>query len=772
MAYFLFSVLMVLVGAYAISAQIFFIRELLVLFFGNELCIGIIFFCWFLGITVGAGISGKLTRRFKNIWNIFFTSLIVLTLFPFILIPVMRLLRGILAVPPGEYFTMMDMVLGTCMSVCPFSFMVGFFFPIACKAIISRGQTGSTGIGLVYVWESAGSLAGGIIISLILIPAYRPLQIFGAVAFLIWMAALCYFLTLKTGIFKKTFLSVFLALAGSISILMTSGFVFKLEEYLTLLRWKTFNNELQLVASRDSRYQNIAIARDGGQYNIFTDGQFIGSYPDEYQSALKAHLFMCEHPAPGRVLIIGGGLTGVIRNVLQHNVKAIDYIELDAEIVRLLLPVLSSNDRRILEDSRVHIIYEDGRKFVKNSSNKYDLIMVNTPEPSTAALNRFYTREFLQEVKRILADDGIMVIGITSSSTYLGDIISPYAGSLYKSLQQVFPFILVMPQEDKCYFFTALHQNLFTADAAVLGKRYQERKIYSPSFSAELFQVLVQKERIKFVTDTLSRKMDVPINTDFKPITYFYNLQLWETVTAGKGGLIIFKHLKRNAVTWFVFFLGIFCFIRLVWMLKKKSKGMVLFNSLWAIGTTGCAGMALEIVLIFTFQNLYGYIYQMIGVIAGSFMLGLTLGGYWINQKIKQKNWQGKKLLVMFEIILCIYSIILPILVQVLNVPGDIFIEQKFTAIVPYLYMLLVFGAGFITGLEFPLVSHTLIGSGYNSSAVAGWVDSIDHLGACAGSLFTGTILMPLVGVYQTCFIVGLLKLSSCIFLLFTPARK
>lgn len=772
MAYFLFSVLMVLVGAYAISAQIFFIRELLVLFFGNELCIGIIFFCWFLGITVGAGISGKLTRRFKNIWNIFFTSLIVLTLFPFILIPVMRLLRGILAVPPGEYFTMMDMVLGTCMSVCPFSFMVGFFFPIACKAIISRGQTGSTGIGLVYVWESAGSLAGGIIISLILIPAYRPLQIFGAVAFLIWMAALCYFLTLKTGILKKPFFFVFLALSGAMGILMASGFIFKLEEYLTLLRWKTFNNELQLVASRDSRYQNIAIARDGGQYNIFTDGQFIGSYPDEYQSALKAHLFMCEHPAPGRVLIIGGGLTGVIRNVLQHNVKAIDYIELDAEIVRLLLPVLSSNDRRILEDSRVHIIYEDGRKFVKNSSNKYDLIMINIPEPSTAALNRFYTREFLQEVKHILADDGIMVIGITSSSTYLGDIISPYAGSLYKSLQQVFPFILVMPQEDKCYFFTALQQNLFTADAAVLGKRYQERKIYSPSFSAELFQVLVQKERIKFVTDTLSRKMDVPINTDFKPITYFYNLQLWETVTAGKGGLIIFKHLKRNAVTWFVFFLGIFCFIRLVWMLKKKSKGMVLFNSLWAIGTTGCAGMALEIVLIFTFQNLYGYIYQMIGVIAGSFMLGLTLGGYWINQKIKQKKWQGIKLLIIYEIILCIYSIILPILVQVLNVPGDIFIEQKFTAIVPYLYMLLVFGAGFITGLEFPLVSHTLIGSGYNSSAVAGWVDSIDHLGACAGSLFTGTILMPLVGVYQTCFIVGLLKLSSCIFLLFTPARK
>jgi spermidine synthase len=299
----------------------------------------------------------------------------------------------------------------------------------------------------------------------------------------------------------------------------------------------------------------------------------------------------------------------------------------------------------------------------------------------------------------------------------------------------------------------------------VLEKRYRERKIYSPSFSVELFKVLVQKERIKFVTDDLSNQRDVPINTDFKPITYFYNLRLWETVTAGKGGLIIFTHLKKNAVAWFVFLLGIFCFIRIVWMRKKKSKGMVLFNSLWAIGTTGCAGMALEIVLIFTFQNMYGYIYQMIGVIAGSFMLGLTLGGYWINHKIKHEQRLGINTLIIFEIILCIYSIMLPFLVQGLDVFQNLLIVPKITAIVPYLYMLLVFGAGFITGLEFPLVSHTLICNGYNSSAVAGWVDAIDHLGACAGSLFTGAMLMPLVGVYQTCFIVGLLKVSSCIFL-------
>ena len=757
---------MILVGAYAISGQILFIRELLVLFYGNELCIGIIFFCWFLGIAVGAGLSGRLTRRYANIWNIFFTSLIILTLLPFVLIPVVRLLRTILAVLPGEHFTIVDMLSGAGISVWPFGFMIGFFFPVACKILVSRGASGSSGIGLVYVWESAGSLAGGIIISLVLLPLYRPLQIFSAHAFLIWVAALCYVLVLKTEISQKAFTVGFLALAGTTGILMISGGVLKMEEYLINLRWRTFNNELHLVASHDSRYQNIVIARDGEQYNIFTDGQFIGSYPDEYQAALKAHLMLCQHPSPKRVLIIGGGLTGVIRNILQYPVKSIDYLELDAEMVKMLLPVISPADRKILDDSRVRVIYEDGRRFVKNSSNKYDLILVNTPEPATAALNRFYTKEFLQEAKRILSNDGILAIGITASATYLGDILSPYAGSLYKSLQQIFPLILVLPQEDTCYFLAALQQNLLTEDAAVLAERYRSRSIYSSSFSAEVFKVLVQKERIEFVTNALRSQTEVPTNTDFKPITYFYNMQLWERVTAGKGGLILFKYLKENFVVWFFLLAGIFCFARLAWILKKKSKKILLFNSLWAIGTTGCAGMALEIVLIFTFQNMYGYVYQMIGVIVGSFMLGLTLGGCWINQKIKQANWQELRLLVICEILLFIYSIILPFLLNSLNAPGTVILEQKIAAWVPYLYMVLVFATGFITGLEFPLVSHILIGKGHDSGAVSGWVDATDHLGACAGSLFTGTILMPLVGVYETCFIVGLLKVSSCSFLL------
>ncbi len=772
MALFLFSSLMLAIGAYAIGAQIFFIRELLVLFFGNELCIGIIFFCWFLGITAGAFISGKRAQQAQDTGRIFFFLLVTLTLLPFLLIPVTRLLRIILVIPPGEYFTILQMLLGSVLCVCPFSFIVGCFFPIACTAILKHGMSGSAGIGLVYVWESAGSLIGGTMISLVLIPSYRPLQIFTGGALALWLIAACYVMTKRTGSAPNMLCVLFLFLVATAGTLLAGGYIGKLEDYLTVLRWKTFNNQLSLIASRDSRYQNIIIAGETGQYNIFTDGQFIGSYPDEYQSTIKAHLFLCQHPAPRQVLVIGGGLTGLMTKMLQHNAIMIDYVELDSELVNLLLAVLSAEDRDIASDPRVHLSFEDGRKFVKNASKRYDVIVIQTPEPATASLNRFYTREFFQEVRRALADDGIMVISLSASAIYLGEIISPYAGSLYKSLEQVFPSILVIPQEDTYYFFAASQQHLLTADPAVLENRFRERNITSPSFSPALFSVLLQPERIAFVTEALNTTTNIPVNTDFRPITYFYNLLLWETVAAGRGAGRIFTHVNRNAVFALIFMIVFFCAGRIFWTNTRETTPPFLFNGLWAIGTTGCAGMALEIVLIFTFQNLYGYIYQMIGLIVAFFMFGLTLGGYWVKKKIEQKNLAGIKLLIMVEVILMIYSVLLPYLIKTIHISEGSIMEKNVALTIPYLYMLLIFGAGFITGLEFPLVSHVLIGQQYGSSAVAGWVEATDHLGACIGALFTGTILMPLAGVYQTCLIIGLLKASSWLFLLFAPVRK
>ncbi len=115
--------------------------------------------------------------------------------------------------------------------------------------------------------------------------------------------------------------------------------------------------------------------------------------------------------------------------------------------------------------------------------------------------------------------------------------------------------------------------------------------------------------------------------------------------------------------------------------------------------------MALEIILLFAFQNIYGYLYNKVGLIVALFMLGLSLGGYLMNQFIsgKERNWI--RTLIVIEFLICIYSLSLPHIITLFSSV----ISVSTTISLEYLFMILVVGAGLLTGLEFPLVSRIFI---------------------------------------------------------------
>ena len=193
-----------------------------------------------------------------------------------------------------------------------------------------------------------------------------------------------------------------------------------------------------------------------------------------------------------------------------------------------------------------------------------------------------------------------MAIALTVSANYLGAEVGLYSGSLYRGLRSVFPFVMVTPG-DKNYFFAGLKPDLFSRDYKVLARRYAERKIYSDVFSAELFQWLLPMERIEFIEQTLKKKSCVLLNTDFHPVTYFYNLILWEILTESKARFNIFQRIQGKGIWWILVPFGVFFVVRGLLIRQKKGEGTAFFNCLWAIGTTGCTGIALEIMLIFSF---------------------------------------------------------------------------------------------------------------------------------------------------------------------------
>lgn len=134
-----------------------------------------------------------------------------------------------------------------------------------------------------------------------------------------------------------------------------------------------------------------------------------------YQEML-AHLPLFAHPCPERVLVIGGGDGGILREIAKHDcVKRIDLCEIDAMVIeaaKKFVPSMSCG----FDDPRVAVHIADGSKFVADKESEYDVIIVDSTDPVGPGESLF-NAEFYSKMKRALKLDG--VIASQSESIYL-----------------------------------------------------------------------------------------------------------------------------------------------------------------------------------------------------------------------------------------------------------------------------------------------------------------------------------------------------------------
>ena len=126
---------MVFIGCYATIAQVLIIREFMVVFFGNELCLGIILGTWLFGVAFGAATGGRIVDRLREHIPAFtFVLVLMCVILPLELISI-RVLRYILNVPAGQYIPILSLLFSSVLIITPFSFTIGLAFPLACKVV-------------------------------------------------------------------------------------------------------------------------------------------------------------------------------------------------------------------------------------------------------------------------------------------------------------------------------------------------------------------------------------------------------------------------------------------------------------------------------------------------------------------------------------------------------------------------------------------------------------------------------------------------------------
>ncbi|MDD5556857.1 MAG: hypothetical protein PHN82_06355 [bacterium] len=744
-----------LLGSFTVVAQVTFLREFLVVFLGNELCLGVVFSSWFLGFALGAAAAARPARRARAGEPLFPLVVSALLFLAPAVVLLIRASRLLLAVPPGEYIPFARLLLAALCLIVPFSFLVGFAFPFACLLALAGERRGVRNVGLAYVLDAVGCLAGGSIFSFALVGRVPPLPILIG-----WAAALFAVLALGAGPAGRRRAAALAVAVAACAAALASGAARRLDEWSVRVRWRSLNPDMPLLLSTDTRYENIAVARRNGQFDLFGNGQYYFSFPDPYGAAAAAHMIMTQHPSPGRVLLIGGGAGGMARVFLEHGLDLLRYIELDPALIRITEECLGEEEARVFRLPQVRLSHGDGRRFIKETGERFDMVVVNVPDPSTAMLNRFYTREFYREARAVLAPGGVLAARLSAPADYYGGEVASYVGSVYRTLRSVFPHVLVAPGEEH-HFFASDSPAGATADLGALARRWAERGIATDAFTPHHYLIWWLPERVAFTRESLEAAARVPLNTDLRPVTYYFNLIIWarHSGSAVAGALRV---LERAGAGWFLAPLAALLLARLGWLLASGRRGarQTAFHALLAVGAMGFSAIALEIILIFAFQSIYGYAYQMMGLIVALFMAGLASGGYCSTRVVAHPRRRTRPLLALAALALGLYAGIVPSILRLVGASG---------ARSEYVFAALILVTGFVAGLEFPLAGALYERHAASIGRTAARAGAADYLGACAGALLTGVVFVPLLGIAAACRI--LLALNAGVAFLLLAAR-
>jgi len=748
-------VAILIMGFSGIVAQVLLLRELLITFQGNELSIGIILANWLLLEASGAYFLGKHIEHRRNKIEMFVCLQMLFSILFLIAIYLSRTIKTVIGVAPGEALGIVPMVFSSFFVLLLVSVIHGALFTFGCSLydVVNERSHGATSIGRVYIYETIGTLIGGIIFTYVLIIYFNSIQISLGVAVLNLIMCILLLGRFWLSRIKITrvvgFISLLILLLFSFLLLSNGADI--LQEYSIEQQWRGQH----VLHYQNSIYGNVVVTMREEQYTFFSDGIPIITTPTPDITFVEEfiHLPMLYHPAPRNVLIISSGAGGVIHEVLKHPVERIDYVELDPlllDMVRKFSTPLTDSE---LTSSKLNVHYVDGRYFIKESSHHYDLVFLGLSNPQDLQVNRLFTREFFFSVMKRLGDDGILVIHLPGSLTYLGEELKNLNRCILNTLYDVFSYIVVIPGDGTNLFLASQSEGISLLKPHDIIQRFTERGIETKLLTPYHIAYKLNPHWHDWFLTSLEQATE-KINRDFHPLGVFYSLAYWNALFSPslRGLFDSFEKLT----------LPIFLFVFLALMLvlgitRKRYRAIAQASVPLCIATTGFAGMVFDLVLIFAFQTLYGYVFSWIGIIISALMVGVAVGGYLSISHLVERT----RYLICFsgtEVAIILFSIVLPF----------VFLKSDVLSTRPVLFLPLAFVSGLLIGLQFPLANKIYLSAKGNQelSSTAGLLYGADLIGGWFGGVVGGVVLLPVLGLAETCVVLCMLKLSTFVLLI------
>jgi spermidine synthase len=699
-------------GVSAVMTQLVLMRELLGAFSGNELVFGISLGSWLL--LTGAGTwLGRSSARLKDPARTLVVGLVLVAIIPLMQVVAVRVLRDVVFLR-GAAVGVTGTVLGSLALLFPFCLVSGALLTLACALLDSRvaRREGASAIGRVYVADSLGSIGGGILFSFVLVP------------WLDHFALLCFpaALNLLLAIALARHFRRRLLLASTV--IVTAGLAF----HVTLIDADDITTAIQhwgqpTVFRANSPYGRLVVTDDSGQLTFYENGVPVISTHNIDQVEETVHYAMSQRPDARQVLLLGGGVAGTAREILRYGVGEVTYVEIDPLIITAGRRFLPEN----LADARIKTVATDGRRFVQQTGGRYDVVIVDVPDPSTSQLNRFYTAEFYAEVRRILTPDGVLAFALGHYENYVSPGLARLLASAHRTLRLSFGQVRMIPGGR--VFFLASDGPLFLDIAA----RLEQRGLATKLVNRHYLDAMLAPDRLADLDRAVAQPAE--INTDFSPALYYYYLRHWLSQFTVRTG----------------FLGGVLLVLLTAYLLGLRTVPRVIFAA-------GFAAAALEVVLLLGFQVLYGSLYRQVGLVVTAFMAGLAVGAWRVNRRLDRKAIAGFspiRLLLLLSCAIAGLAVLLPFILPQLGrldvLTGSVLTGQGVVLLLTFLLAALVGG-------QFPLAGAT--GSG-EAAVTAARLYSADLVGAALGALLVSTLLIPLLGVTAVCLLTAGLNLVA-----------
>jgi spermidine synthase len=726
-----------LVGVLSLLCQIVLLRELNVAFYGVELAFAVALAAWMVGSAAGAAVLPRRApaTRGRLSWLIAIAALVL----P-VEVVISRASRLVLGGVPGAFLPIEHQALTLAAAVLPPSLLLGLAFRLAAELSRANGRT----LAWAYALESAGACAGAAI---------------AAVAFVFGVRTFTLAI-LTAGIVPAALLATAgrrLVLAGRASRVARS--VSRLRNPVILLAVLAATAAAAFVAPRidvrmtawshpsvvdslDSPYARITATSDGSQTALFADDVLVYESEAAQQEEL-AHVAALQHPAPRRMLQLGGSVEGLDRELRKHRPERLVLVEQDRTFYELAARYL-----RLPSE----VVFDDPRDFLRRSA-AFDVIVVATPQPTSGQSNRFYTAEFFEECRAHLAAGGVLAFKLDVPENVVTALPALRAASILAAARTAFRFLEVLPGASA---IAVASGDPLPATAGVLVDRLTARGLSTRVVTPAYLRYLYANDRREGLTRL--RDAGAAPNADARPVCYQLAALTW--VTKFYPGLLavspiiadlspdVGRHADtRSANALYTGGVAAALVVAAGFAIARRLRRT---RAVLLASVAGLSGMLLETVLLLSYQARSGALFERVGVLLTAFMAGLAAGAWAVGRLMSRRRRPGTAR--------AATAALLAASAAVGGLTGALVVANVGMGLM--LASLLLFAAGSLVAGIFACAGAM---AASDAGDAAGRLYGADLVGGAAGSLVAGLVLVPFAGLVPTTWVVVGLNLIALI---------